>query len=250
MWRSNKMHFTSVIHFWADRNQVSGPKYVAEVVQAALVRECDEARAYLGEAPDGLSMAGLFSVRARNSDRAEDSPWLAFAHHGGADEFSNYYHAVRLLDLDLPTALDADIPVEVNAAKLCRKAFEAYKPILPLGLELSDTIGHALREIEARQYAATELSEVLFHDCQVADRLIDDAPDDVAAFAAYESLTPALGRRMSLASASVFHADARDLFADPPRLRRPALPPCGRSSAKGHAELNRVLWIAFVDFHI
>jgi hypothetical protein len=243
------MHFTSVIHFWADRNLVSGPKLVAEVVQAAAARECDEARAYIGEAPDGFSMAGLFSIRARNSDRAEESPWLAFAHHGGADEFSNYYHAVRLLDLDLPTTLDADIPVEVDAAKLCRKALEVYKPTFPMGLELSDTIGHALREIEGREYGATELSEVLFDACQIADRLIDDAPDEVAAFAAYDTLNPALGRRMGLASASVFNADARELFAEVPRLRRPTLPPCP-ATAKANAVLNRVLWIAFVDFHI
>lgn len=243
------MHFTSIIHFWADRNEVSGPNTVAIAVQAAVARECDEARAYLGEAPDGFSMAGLFSIRARNSDRAEDYPWLAFAHHGGADGFSNYYHAIRLLDLNLITSLDADIPVEVDAAKLCRMALQVFKPTLPVGLELSDSIGQALREIDGREYGATELSEVLFDACQIADRLIDDAPDEVAAFAAYDTLTPALGRRMGFASASIFNADARDLFNEAPRLRRPLHPPCP-ATAKGNAGLNRVLWIAFVDFHI
>lgn len=244
------MHFTAVIHFWADRSQASGPTTVADVLQKAIVRECDEARAYLGEAPDGFTMAGLFSVRARNSGKPDDYPWLALAHHGGHDEFNDYHQAAKMLKLDLPGPLDPDIPVEVDAAGLCRKALEVFEPTLPSGVDFSDTIGHALREIEGREYRATEFAEVAFHRCQIADRLIDDAPDDVAAFSAYESLTPALGRRMSFRAASVFNADARDLFADPPRLRRPVLAPCGRSSAKGNADLNRVLWIAFVDFHL
>jgi hypothetical protein len=54
---------------------------------------------------------------------------------------------------------------------------------------------------------------------------------------------------MGLASASVFNADARELLAEVPRLRRPTLPPCP-ATAKGNAVLNRVMWIAFVDFHI
>jgi len=243
------MHFTSVIHFWADRSQLSGPVEAAEVVRMAVARECDEARVYLGEAPDGFSMAGLFSVRARNSGRAEDSTWLAFAHHGGADGFCNYYHAVRMLDLDLSTTLDAGIPVEVDAAKLCGKTLEVFKPTLPAGLESSDTIGQALWEINNREYWATELSEVFFDRCQIADRRIRPFEDPVAALAAYDTLNPALCRRMGFASSSIFNADGRELFVAAPRLRRPVPPPYP-STAKDNADLNRVLWIAFVDFHI
>jgi len=243
------MHFTSVIHFWADRSRVSGPVEAAAAVRMAVARECEDARVYLGEAPDGFSMAGLFSVRARNSPRAEDSTWLAFAHHGGGDELCNYYHAVRLLDLDLLTTLNGSIPVEVDAAELCGKTLEVFKPTLPAGLELSDTIAQAIWEIGNREYWATELSEVFYDRCQIADRRIKSGEDPVAALAAYDTLNPALGRRMGFASSSIFNADARELFADAPGLRRP-VPPPKPSTAKENADLHRVLWIAFVDFHI
>lgn len=243
------MHHTSLFHFWLPSfdgdTGVESVRATTDRIRASVATECLDARTFTGNAPDGFHICGLFAIKGTPTG------WTGQVLHGGYDNGLDEYArgAVRMLGVDA-SGLSPFNPVDVNAEEVCRKILEVYEPILPVGLTDCESIGRAADEVDNREWRACELSEWFMHGVRVREKELDDAPDSVAALAAYSTLSPDLGDRPRLSSSAIYAADGSRLVSSPVGSR--FHPPLSLSTytADREARANgRTFWMAFVDFH-
>lgn len=243
------MHHTSLFHFWLPGDDLDDTpdaiRLVVDRVRASVATECLDARAYTGNAPDGFHICGLIAIKGNPEG------WEGLALHGGWENgFDDYTRgALRMLGVDA-SGLTPDNPVKVSPFQVCRKVMEVYQPILPVGLTESDSIGTASTELAGREWRACELAEWFLHGVRVREKDLDDAPCAVAALAAYSTLSPDLGDRPRLSSATIYAVDGARLLSSPIGSR--FYPPASVSTFTADREARahgKTLWLAFVDFH-
>ena len=242
------MHHTSLFHFWLPGDDLDDTpdtiRNVVDRVRASVATECLDARTYTGNAPDGFHICGLIAIKGNPEG------WDGYALHGGWENgFDEYTRgALRMLGVDA-AGLTPEKSVKVNAVEVCRKIWDVYQPLMPMGLTESDSLGSAADECK-REWAACELSEWFMHGVRVREKVIDDAPCSVSALAAYSTLAPDLGDRPRLSSAAIFAVDGARLVSSPIGSRFHAPTSLSTSTADRAARAyGQTFWLAFVDFH-
>lgn len=243
------MHHTSLFHFWLPGDDFDDTpdtiRSVVDRVRASVATECLDARTYTGNAPDGFHICGLVAIKGTPEG------WEGYALHGGYENGFDEYRrgALRMLGVDA-SGLTPASPVKVNAVEVCRKVWDAYQPILPVGLTESDSIGTAAVELGNREWRACELAEWFMHGVRVKEKDLDDAPCAVSALAAYSTPAPDLGDRPRLSSAAVYAVDGARLASSPVGSRFFAPSSLSTFTADREARAyGKTFWLAFVDFH-